>query len=95
MLKELLVEDAISFEYPPDGGKISIIDPYEGCTVGCPYCFQRSDSNWNKDLYIKVNMPKLIEKQLKEWDRKDTVYMGSKCDPYMSIEKNMNLQDSV
>lgn len=91
MLKELSVQSAITFECPPDGGKVPIIDPYEGCTIECPYCFQRNDTNWNKDLYVKLNMPNLIKQQLKDWDRGNTIYIGSKCDPYISIERKYEL----
>jgi DNA repair photolyase len=68
MLKEIYSKEAITLEYPPDGGTIPIIDPYDGCTMGCPYCFQMNDTNWNKDLIVKLNMPQLIKEQLKNWD---------------------------
>ena len=51
-VKEVFVEELITFEYPPYGGTIPIIDPYDGCTIGCPYCFQRNDENWNKELIV-------------------------------------------
>lgn len=66
MIKEILSKELITFKYLPDGGSILIIDPYDGCTIGCPYCFQRNDPNWSKDLIVKLNMPQLIKKQLKE-----------------------------
>lgn len=91
MLKEVYAKEAITFEYPPDGGTIPIIDHYDGCTIGCPYCFQRNDLNWNKDLIIKLNMPELIKEELKDWDKEKPIYIGSKCDPYMEIEKKYEL----
>jgi len=91
MLKEVVAEELITFEYPPDGGIIPIIDPYDGCTIGCPYCFQRNDANWNRELIIKLNIPHLINQQLRNWDKRKTIYMGSKCDPYMEIEKKYEL----
>lgn len=91
MIKEVFAQELITFEYPPDGGIIPIIDPYNGCTMGCPYCFQRNDQNWNKDLIIKLNIPQLINEQLKDWDIEKTIYIGSKCDPYMEIEKKYEL----
>ena len=33
-------ETAIGYEYPPDGGKVPVLDAYDGCQLGCPYCFQ-------------------------------------------------------
>lgn len=91
MIREILVEKPITFEYPPDGGVIPIIDPYDGCTMGCPYCFQMNDKEWNKELIVKLNMPQLIKEQLKDWDKEKTIYIGSKCDPYMEIEKKYEL----
>ena len=40
MIKEILCETAIDYEYPPDGGKVPVIDAYDGCQLCCPYCFQ-------------------------------------------------------
>ena len=91
MIKEIIEKDLITFEYPPDGGKISIIDPYDGCTIKCPYCFQMTDSNWNKDIIVKLNMPELIKNNLNNWSRKETIYMGSRCDPYHEIERKYEL----
>lgn len=91
MIKEVFAQELIAFEYPPDGGIIPIIDPYDGCTMGCPYCFQMNDPSWNKDLIIKLNIPQLINEQLKDWDIEKTIYIGSKCDPYMEIEKKYEL----
>lgn len=91
MIKEIFAKEPITFEYPPDGNVLPIIDPYDGCTMGCPYCFQRNDANWNKDLIVKLNISQLIYEQLNDWDREKTIYIGSKCDPYMKIEKKYEL----
>lgn len=91
MIKEACKTKAITFEYPPDGETIPIIDPYDGCTIGCPYCFQRSNIEWNKDLIVKMNIHQLVKEQLKDWDNNKIVYIGSKCDPYMEIEKKYEL----
>lgn len=91
MVKEIFAKELITFEYPPDGGTVPIIDPYDGCTIGCPYCFQRNNSNWNKELIVKLNMPQLIKEQLNNWDKSKIIYIGSKCDPYMEIEKKYEL----
>lgn len=91
MVKEIFAKELITFEYPPDGGTVPIIDPYDGCTIGCPYCFQRNNPNWNKELTVKLNMPQLIKEQLSDWDKRKIIYIGSKCDPYMLIEKKYEL----
>lgn len=91
MIKKVNVNNALSYEYPPDGSEIPIIDPYDGCTMGCPYCFQLGDKNWNKALYVKVNIAERVREDLKEWPKDKIVYIGSKCDPYMKIEKEYEL----
>lgn len=91
MIKEVYQTELITFEYPPDGGKIPIIDPYDGCTVMCPYCFQMEDKRWNKDLIVKKNIPVLIKEKLNNWDRNKTIFIGSRCDPYLNIEEKYEL----
>lgn len=91
MIKEVYEKDLITYEYPPDGGRIPIIDPYDGCTIKCPYCFQMDDKNWNKDLFVKLNISELIADKLKDWNKNDTIFIGSRCDPYLSLENKYEL----
>ncbi|MFE4709792.1 radical SAM protein [Paenibacillus sp. NPDC056722] len=91
MLKEILVSDAMTYEFPPDGGTVPIIDPYDGCTIGCPYCFQLEDEEWNVDLKVKLNIADILHAELKNWNKEDTVYLGSRCDPYMEIDRKYQL----
>ncbi|OKP94396.1 radical SAM protein [Paenibacillus sp. P46E] len=91
MLKEICVSSAMTYEYPPDGGTLPIIDPYDGCTIGCPYCFQLEDENWNKNLNVKLNIADILGKEFIHWNQEDIVYLGSKCDPYMEIERKYQL----
>jgi len=91
MIRELSVTESITFEDTPDGGHLPIIDPYDGCTIGCPYCFQMNDSNWNKEILVKINMPNLIKSQLKDCNKDQTIYIGSRCDPYMALEEKYEL----
>lgn len=91
MPQEILAEQSITYEYPPDGGKLPIIDPYDGCSLQCPYCFQRTDPEWNRDIYIKTNLPMLIRDQLSDWPRDQVIFIGSRCDPYMPLEQRYEL----
>ncbi|MGN7763369.1 SPL family radical SAM protein [Paenibacillus sp. 22594] len=91
MLKEICVSSAMTYEYPPDGETLPIIDPYDGCTIGCPYCFQLEDENWNKNLNVKLNIADILGKEFIHWNQEDIVYLGSKCDPYMEIERKYQL----
>jgi DNA repair photolyase len=91
MIRELVINEAITFEKPPDGGQLAVIDPYDGCTIRCPYCFQMNDKDWNKETLVKINIADLIKTQLKDWNKDQTVYIGSKCDPYMDLEEKYEL----
>lgn len=86
LFKEIVAVEALTYEDPPDGGHLSIVDPYDGCTIGCPYCFQREDPSWSKPIVIKMNMPELLRVELADRPMPEAVYVGSRCDPYMPIE---------
>lgn len=88
---EIMVSDPItSYEGQPDGGKVPIIDPYNGCELCCPYCFQYG-GNWNRDIYVHTNIAEILHDKLSSWNKKNEIYIGSKCDPYMPIEVKYGL----
>ena len=91
MIKEILIKDPITYEGQPDGGRTPMIDPYDGCQLCCPYCFQQNDINWNKNIYVNINIAELLNERLKNWPKNETIYLGSKCDPYMELEKKYGL----
>lgn len=91
MLKEIRITDPITYEDEPDGSIVPIIDPYIGCTIGCPYCFRLSNKGWKNNVIVNINIADLLEKRLQDWPKTETIYLGSLCDPYMSIEKEYGL----
>ncbi|MDR0325301.1 MAG: hypothetical protein LBI19_04295 [Oscillospiraceae bacterium] len=91
MIIERTILNPITYEFPPDGGKVPIIDPYDGCQLCCPYCWQLNDENWNKDIYVNINIADLINEKLSSWDKSEIVYIGSRCDPYMQLEEEYGL----
>lgn len=91
MIKEIIVERALTFEYPPDGTAVPIIDPYDGCTLNCPYCFQLADEDWNRHIHVKQNIADLLPQEFIHWNKEETVYLGSRCDPYMELERRYQL----
>ena len=91
MFKEVTAVAALTSEDPPDGSHLNIVDPYDGCTIGCPYCFQRGDPSWSHPVLVKFNMPELLRRELSSWSPTEPVYVGSRCDPYMPIEKHYQL----
>jgi DNA repair photolyase len=67
---------------------------YRGCQFGCIYCDSRSTvygiENFS-DMLIKENALELLEKELRSKRRKGTIGTGSMNDPYMPVEKKMEL----
>lgn len=91
MKQEILCQTAIDYEYPPDGGKVPVIDPYDGCQIHCPYCFQWNDLSWNHRIRIKTNLPDILAQELQGWDHTQAVYVGSRGDPYQPLEEDYEL----
>jgi len=72
---------------------------YRGCTHGCIYCDSRSKcyqiTGVFEDIIVKVNAPELAERELSHKKTKIMVPSGSMCDPYMPIEKELELSRKV
>ncbi len=91
MIKEITCENVIDYEYPPDGGKTPVVDAYDGCQLKCPYCFQWRDLGWNQDILVKTNLAEVLQRELVGWDPTETLYVGSRSDPYMPLEGRYRL----
>jgi DNA repair photolyase len=67
---------------------------YRGCQHQCTYCDSRSEcyriSNF-EDILIKENAIGLLRSELKKLRTKDTIGTGSMNDPYMPVEKEIQL----
>ncbi len=68
---------------------------YRGCSHGCIYCDSRSRcyhfTHPFEDIEVKQNAPELLEKALRSKRRKCMIGTGAMSDPYMHIEKELNL----
>lgn len=68
---------------------------YRGCTHGCIYCDSRSTcyqmQHAFEDIEIKVNAPELLERALRHKRKGCMIGTGAMCDPYMPIEKELQL----
>ena len=91
MIKEIKISDPITYEGQPDGEKVPMIDPYDGCQLNCPYCWQLSNQDWNKSIFVNTNIADLLKNRLNLWNKEDEIYLGSRCDPYMPIEEKYGL----
>lgn len=68
---------------------------YRGCTHGCIYCDSRSlcyqmDHDF-EDIEIKENSDKILEAQLVKKRQKGMISTGSMCDPYIPLEKQLQV----
>jgi DNA repair photolyase len=68
---------------------------YRGCTHGCIYCDSRS-ACYNmqhdfEDVEVKINAPALLEDALRRKRRPCMIGTGSMCDPYLPLEKELEL----
>lgn len=67
---------------------------YRGCQHNCIYCDSRSKvyqiENFS-EILVKENALELLEKELYKKKKKGTIGFGSMNDPYMPIEKDLQL----
>ena len=68
---------------------------YRGCSHGCIYCDSRSTCYQFKhpfeDIEVKQNALELLEKALKSKRKKCMIGTGSMCDPYLHLEKELEI----
>jgi DNA repair photolyase len=72
---------------------------YRGCTHGCIYCDSRSACYQIpgdfEDIIVKENAVVLARNELQKKRKKIMIQSGSMCDPYMPIEKELQLTRKV
>lgn len=68
---------------------------YRGCTHGCIYCDARSTcyqmNHAFEDIEVKINAPELLEQALRRKRKKCMIGTGAMSDPYIHLEKEMQL----
>ena len=68
---------------------------YRGCTHGCLYCDSRSKcyqfTHDFEDIEVKQNAPELLEATLRKKRKRCMVGTGAMGDPYIPIEKELQL----
>lgn len=75
-------------------GLVYALNPYRGCSIGCPYCYApsvlREDRPWGRFVDVKRNIPAVLAKELK---RKDpgVVGLGTVTDGYQPLEARYHL----
>jgi len=81
-----------------------VINPYNGCSFGCMYCYaaqiarwKHPDEVWGTYLDIKINAPELLKKELDQLEKKlggknfGSVFLSSVTDPYVGMEAKYQL----
>lgn len=71
------------------------INIYRGCTHGCIYCDARSScyqmNHPFEDIQVKTNAPDLLEQTLRKKRNQCMIGTGGMTDPFMPIEKDLEL----
>ena len=100
MIKETVAKTLLSSVKQPDtwfGLKYNM-NLYRGCQHQCIYCDSRSEcyqiENFN-DIIVKSNAIELLDRELSRKRIKGTIGTGSMNDPYMPIEREINLTGSA
>lgn len=77
------------------------LNPYRGCQHACVYCFARgnheylgynSGSDFDRRVVVKTNLPAVLRRELRRprW-RRESVTIGTACDPYQQAELKYGL----
>lgn len=96
MIKEIQAKVLLSHVKQPDDwfGLKYNMNLYRGCQHQCIYCDSRSEcyqiENFS-DILVKTNAIELLENELPRKRVKGTVGTGAMNDPYMPLEKQLNL----
>ena len=97
MIKEIQAKVLLSYVKQPDPwfGLRYNMNLYRGCQHQCIYCDSRSEcyqiDNFNHEVLIKANAIELLRKELARKRNKGTIGTGSMNDPYMPLEREVNL----
>jgi len=79
-----------------------VVNPYTGCIFGCAYCYAsfmgrfvgESFENWGNYLYVKVNAPELLDRELGALSlnkQRSRVLLSSVTDPYQYHERKYRI----
>lgn len=69
----------------------AFINPYNGCSMGCPFCYWLEREGWENRIQIKTNIAEILDKRLDDWENGKVIYLGSVCDPYNELEEEYGL----
>jgi len=97
MIKEIHAKVLLSHVKQPDTwfGLKYCMNLYRGCQHRCIYCDSRSAcyniDRFDQDVLVKINAIDLLKQELARKRVKGTIGTGSMNDPYMPLERQLNL----
>ena len=80
------------------------INPYRGCEFACRYCYARytheflnftDPTAFEREIYIKQNLPWLLEQELRGFNPAEEIAIGTATDPYQPIERQAKVTQAV
>jgi len=97
-MKEIFAKSLLATTRDEFFGLSYTMNLYRGCQHGCIYCDSRSSCYQIadfSDIEVKVNAIDLLEKELASKKKRGTIGFGSMNDPYMPLEKTLELSRSA
>jgi DNA repair photolyase len=98
-------KSVISRHNSPDVGFMQSINPYRGCSHGCPYCFARPSHaylglspgiDFETRLSVKVNAAEVLREEIsKPGYRCEPLTIGVNTDAYQPIEREHRITRSI
>jgi len=78
------------------------LNPYRGCQFGCNYCdaitekylVHENVEDFSRIIYVKTNVPELLEKELKKTE-KDVIALSGVTDPYQPAERKYEITRKI
>jgi DNA repair photolyase len=75
----------------------ALLDPYQGCALGCRYCFGATEESFHVmdpsicRVGVKTNLPYLLSREIKKRLSPLSVLIGAAADPYQPAERRFRL----
>ena len=71
------------------------VNPYYGCSEGCPFCYWNDLPGWAGNIQVRVNAPEILDEYLANRACGGRIYIGSYCNPYEDVEKTYRITRSM
>ncbi len=104
-VREVLARSIISRNQSPDVPFEQSINPYQGCGMGCVYCYARPSHAWldlspgldfETRIFAKRNAAQLLRAELARPSYvPKLIALGANTDPYQPVERKLGLSRAV